>query len=340
MIVKKFYGKTVEETIRKVKENLGEDASLLLVQKIRKKGLLGLFGATEIEITAAKEISFEAQERILSSSKNGVSVDLPALSRIKEILVEEEVDSDIINTIVSSYIEAVGGNRLKLQELDTDILFSIIRGLIKTEKNSNYTDKTRAIFIGPPGVGKTTTILKLASYYAVEKDKRIAIITTDIYRSGAIEQLKVYGKILNIPIEPVFNIKEFEKAIYKFNSVDIVFIDSAGRSKKDKEYVELLRKFIYTIPIQGLRIYLVISATDNFRYIKEIYENYKALYPNSIILSKLDEAVTFGNLINIPVYTNLPIGYITDGQNIPGNIETARSEKLADLILKRNVRSK
>lgn len=340
MIVKKFYGKTVEETIRKVKENLGEDASLLLVQKIRKKGLLGLFGATEIEITAAKEISFEAQERILSSSKNGVSVDLPALSRIKEILVEEEVDSDIINTIVSSYIEAVGGNRLKLQELDTDILFSIIRGLIKTEKNSNYMDKTRAIFIGPPGVGKTTTILKLASYYAVEKDKRIAIITTDIYRSGAIEQLKVYGKILNIPIEPVFNIKEFEKAIYKFNSVDIVFIDSAGRSKKDKEYVELLRKFIYTIPIQGLRIYLVISATDNFRYIKEIYENYKALYPNSIILSKLDEAVTFGNLINIPVYTNLPIGYITDGQNIPGNIETARSEKLADLILKRNVRSK
>ncbi|MGC8971021.1 MAG: hypothetical protein ACP5K2_02305 [bacterium] len=340
MIVKKFYGRTVEETIRKVKENLGEDAALLLVQKVKKKGLFGLFGATEIEITAAKEIFFEAQERVLSNLKNEASIDLPALSRIKEILMDEDVNSDIINTVVSSYIEAVGGNRLKLQELDTDILFSVIKGLIKTEKDSNYTGKTRSIFIGPPGVGKTTTILKLASHYSVEENKKIAIVTTDIYRSGAIEQLKVYGKILNVPIEPVFNVKEFERAIHKFSSMDIILIDSAGRGKKDKAYVELLRRFIYTVPIQGLKVYLVISATDNFRYIKEIYENYKALYPNSIIISKLDEAVALGNLINIPVYTNLPISYVTDGQNIPGNIEMAKSEKLTELILRRNVSSK
>ena len=337
MIIKKFYGRTVEEAIKNVKENLGEDASLLLVQKVKKKGLLGFFGATEIEVTAAKDISFEVQERVTTSYKGDIGIDPPALSKIKRLLTEEEVDNDIISTVISSYIEATGGNQIKLKELDTNILISIIKGLIKTDRNQNYTGKTRAIFIGPPGVGKTTTILKLASYYSAEENKNVAIISTDIYRSGAIEQLKIYGKILNIPVETVFNVREFEKVIHKFKSMDIVFIDSAGRSKRDKEYVELLRKFIYTIPIQGLKIYLVISATDNFTYIKEIYENYKILYPNSLIISKLDEAVTLGNLVNLPVYTNLPIGYITDGQNIPGNIELAKSEKLAELIVKRNV---
>jgi flagellar biosynthesis protein FlhF len=337
MIVKKFYGRTVEEAIKNVKENLGEDASLLLVQKVKKKGLLGFFGATEIEVTAAKDISFEIQERVTTSYREDAGIDPPALSKIKRLLTEEEVDNDIISTIISSYIEATGGNQIKLKELDTSILTSIIKGLIKTERNQNYTGKTRAIFIGPPGVGKTTTILKLASYYSAEENKDVAIISTDIYRSGAIEQLKIYGKILNIPVETVFNVREFEKVIHKFRSMDIVFIDSAGRSKRNKEYVELLRKFIYTIPIQGLKIYLVISATDNFTYIKEIYDNYKILYPNSLIISKLDEAVTLGNLVNLPVYTNLPIGYVTDGQNIPGNIEIAKSEKLAELILKRNV---
>lgn len=340
MIVKKFYGRTVEETIKKVKENLGEDATLLLVQKVKKKGLKGILGATEIEITAAKEISFEIKEKVVSQYKEDVISELPALFKIKKLLKEEEVEEDIINVIISSYIEAVGGNRLKLQELDVNILESIIKGIIKVEKDQDFRRKFRAIFIGPPGVGKTTTILKLASYYALDENKNVAVVTTDIYRSGAIEQLKIYGRILNVPIEVAFNVREFERIIHKLESKDIVLIDSAGRSKRDMEYVELLRKFIYTIPAQKLKTYLVISAVDNFRYIKEIYETYKVLYPTSIIISKLDELASLGNLINIPFYTKLPISYITNGQNIPGDIEVAKSDKLASLFIKKDVNLK
>ncbi|MBC7319939.1 hypothetical protein H5T89_04785, partial [bacterium] len=335
-----FYGRTVEETIKKVRENLGEDATLLLVQKVRKKGLRGLLGATEIEITAEKEISFELQEKVISPYGEEVISELPAVHKIKKILKEEEVNDDIIGNIISSYIESVGGNRLKLQELDVDIFESLIKGLIKTDKEQNPVEKFRAIFIGPPGVGKTTTILKLASHYALEENRDVAIVTTDIYRSGAIEQLKIYGKILNVPIEVAFNVREFERIIRRFESKDVVLIDSAGRSRRDMEYVELLRKFIYVIPAQKLKTYLVMSAVDNFKYIKEIYENYKVLYPTSIIVSKLDESVSMGNLINIPVYTKLPISYVTNGQNIPGDIEIARSDKLASLFIKRNVTSK
>lgn len=337
MIVKKFYGRTVEEVIKDIKENLGEDATLLLVQKVRKKGLRGFLGFKEIEITAAKEVNFEIQEKISPVAEGGIIPELPALCKIKKLLKEEEVDTDIINNVISSYIEATGGNRLKLQDLDTGILESLIKGLIKTENDSFKSGKIRSIFIGPPGAGKTTTILKLAAHYSIEESKSTAIITTDIYRSGAIEQLKVYSKMLDIPVEVAFNVRDFERIIRKFDSKDVILVDSAGRSKRDKEYVETLRKFIYTIPLQGLKVYLVVSIMDSSRYIKEVFENYKILYPNFIIVSKLDEATSFGNLINIPVLTDLPIAYVTTGQDIPGDIEVAKSNKLANFILKGNV---
>jgi len=339
MIVKKFYGRTVEETLGKVKEDLGEDATLLLVQKVKKRGLKGILGLTEVEITAAKEINFEFHEKVFSIPyKDEITSELPALYELKDMLRREDVDSDIINNIISSYIEATGGNKIKLKDLDTNILEILLMGLIKVEQPALDQSKFRAIFIGPPGVGKTTTLLKLASYYTLEKNRETAIITTDIYRTGAVEQLKMYGKILDIPIEVTFNVREFERALRKSNSKDVVLIDSAGRNRKDGEYIEKLRKFIYTIPLQGLKIYLVMSIIDNSRYLKEIFDTYKQLYPTSIIMTKLDEATSLGNIINVPSYTNLPIAYITNGQNIPGDIEPAESKKLSNLILKRNVR--
>lgn len=337
MIVKKFYGETVEEAIKRVKENLGEDATLLLVQKVRKKGLKGLLGFTEVEITAAKEVNFEIQEKVSSIVENNVITEFPALFKIKKLLGEEEVDYGIINNVISSYIESTGGNRLKLQDLDLNILKSLVKSLIKTDSSQPKSGKVRAILIGPPGVGKTTTVLKLASYYSIEENRDTAIITTDIYRSGAIEQLKIYGKILDIPIEIAFNVKEFERIIRRFESKDVILIDSAGRGKKDKDYVEILRKFIYTMPIQGLKVYLVISIVDSFRYIRDIFDTYKVLYPNSLIITKLDETSSFGNLINLPVLTNLPIAYVTTGQDIPGDIKVAKNEELVNLIIKEKV---
>ncbi|MGC9064719.1 MAG: hypothetical protein ACP5JL_08590, partial [bacterium] len=246
MIVKKFYGKTVEETINRVKEEMGDDATLLLVQKVKKKGLKGMLGFTEVEITAAKEVNFEIHEKI-SPIREEIVSDFPALYELKDALKREDVDNDIINNVISSYIEATGGNRIKLKTLDTNIVEVLLSNLIKTEELSLDRTKLTSIFIGPPGVGKTTTLLKLASYYALEKDRDTAIITTDIYRSGAIEQLKIYGRILGIPIETAFNIREFERALKRFSSKDIILIDSAGRSRKDGEYIERLRRFIYAV---------------------------------------------------------------------------------------------
>lgn len=186
--------------------------------------------------------------------------------------------------------------------------------------------------VGPTGVGKTTTTAKLAAMYALSKGNKVALITMDIFRVGAVEQLKTYTKIMGIPLEVASTPKELERAVERHGDCDLILIDTAGRSHKDADKLEEMKTFLEST-IQA-DIYLCLSATTKDRELEEILNRFSIFPISKVVFTKLDECESVGCIVNLLLKANLQIAYFTTGQRVPEDIEVATSEKLAELILK------
>lgn len=195
--------------------------------------------------------------------------------------------------------------------------------------HKKFTQKV-VLVLGPTGVGKTTSVVKLAAGF-VKQRMNIGIINTDIFRIGAKEQLKTYADILKSPFQLVYYPEEVEKAMEEMKDRDIIFIDTAGKRPGDEEYKEDLLKLVRII--QPEDTLLCLSATTSFAAVKEIVDTYGFLDDYRIIVTKLDETKYRGALLNISWYANKPFAYVTTGQNVPADIEIANVEKLAKEIL-------
>ena len=188
-----------------------------------------------------------------------------------------------------------------------------------------------AAFVGPTGVGKTTTIAKLAADFSLSKKASVALITLDTYRIAAVEQLKTYARILKIPIEVIVNETELEGAVSQFGQKDVVLIDTAGRSKKDQAQLTELVSFLgVDLPIE---VHLVLSATATEESILAAYSKFQPISVDRLLFTKLDESVHYGMIYNIIRKTNKPLSYFTTGQKVPEDIELAEAERLVDLTL-------
>jgi flagellar biosynthesis protein FlhF len=211
-------------------------------------------------------------------------------------------------------------------------LFKEMMRLIKTSgpvKTGGKGSKVAA-FVGPTGVGKTTTVAKLAAELSLNQKKEVALLTLDTYRIAAVEQLKVYSNIIDIPISVARDREEFHDALQLYGDKDIVLIDTAGRSRKDeKQMKELMDYLSGDIPVE---VHLVLSSTDQEEILFSNIKRFHPLSVNSLIFTKIDEANSFGMLFNIAVKTNKPISYFTTGQKVPEDIEVATAEKTVDLI--------
>ena len=186
--------------------------------------------------------------------------------------------------------------------------------------------------VGPTGVGKTTTTAKLAAMYALNRGNKVALITMDIFRVGAVEQLKTYTKIMGIPLEVASTPKELERAVERHSDCDLILIDTAGRSHKDSDKLEEMKGFLETT-IQS-DIYLCLSATTKDRELEVILNRFSIFPISKVVFTKLDECESVGCIVNLLLRANLQIAYFTTGQRVPEDIEVATSEKLAELILK------
>jgi flagellar biosynthesis protein FlhF len=186
--------------------------------------------------------------------------------------------------------------------------------------------------VGPTGVGKTTTTAKLAAMYALNRGNKVALITMDIFRVGAVEQLKTYTKIMGIPLEVASTPKELERAVERHADCDLILIDTAGRSHKDSDKLEEMKGFLETT-IQA-DIYLCLSATTKDRELEVILNRFSIFPISKVVFTKLDECESVGCIVNLLLKANLQIAYFTTGQRVPEDIEVATSEKLAELILK------
>ncbi len=190
---------------------------------------------------------------------------------------------------------------------------------------------TVVALVGPTGVGKTTTIAKIASLGILEKGLRVGLINLDSYKVAAADQLATYAKIMNVPFRSVNNREELQQAIYDFASLDLVLIDTTGRSQKDQESLLQLRHMLATI--DGCQSVLLISATTKDADLNEVVSRFKIFSPVGLVFSKLDETSVYGCLLNAQKKCHLPLLYFTVGQRVPEDIEKASAERVVDLIL-------
>ena len=256
---------------------------------------------------------------------------LPEDSPLSRELAFSGVSTELIRKIVDTLntLPLQSGNQSVKGRL-SETLGRLIKfaGTLKLKKNS-----PRIIaLVGPTGVGKTTTTAKLAAMYALNKGNKVALITMDIFRVGAVEQLKTYSRIMGIPLEVASTPKELEKAVEKHSACDLIFIDTAGRSHKDKEKLDEMKNFLEEkIPME---VYLCLSATTKDRELEEILKRFKIFQISKVVFTKIDECESFGNMVNLLMKDNLQIAYFTTGQRVPEDIEIATPAKLADMIFR------
>lgn len=196
---------------------------------------------------------------------------------------------------------------------------------------SNKDLRGKVVLIGPTGVGKTTTIAKLAGRLALIEKKKVGLITIDTYRIGAVEQLKTYAEIMNIPFKVVITLKEMEEAINSLDDCDVILVDTTGRSSKNTMQISELRAFIQKV--NSSNISLVISGTTKNKDINAILSGYGEINYEDIIITKLDETTSYGCIYNISKKSNKPISYITVGQNVPDDIKVPSKDEIIKLVL-------
>ena len=251
-------------------------------------------------------------------------------------LLENEVDEKYINQIISE-IEA---SLKKENNLDT-ILASVYQKIILKLGSpapiaADRKNPEIAFFVGPTGVGKTTTIAKIASDFKLDKGIKVAMITADTYRIAAVEQLRTYANILDIPLQVVYTIEEMNTAMDNFKDYDLILVDTAGRSHKNKEQCMEMLHLINdsNIPDKfNKKVYLVLSVATKYRDLINIVDVYGEIGEYNLIFTKLDETSALGNILNIRLQTNANLSYVTSGQTVPDDINITDAQKLAKNLL-------
>jgi flagellar biosynthesis protein FlhF len=185
--------------------------------------------------------------------------------------------------------------------------------------------------VGPTGVGKTTTIAKLAAFGALQAKAGVALITLDTYRIAAVEQLKTYAKIMEIPLHVALNVNELRQAIQFHQDKGLILIDSAGHGQHDEQGMENLRDMLGGQ--NDIETHLVLSATTKSSDLTDIVARFEALSPKYLVFTKLDETSSYGSLFNQIVRTKKPVSFLTMGQNVPEDFEFATKDLLAGLFL-------
>ncbi|MFN9993169.1 MAG: flagellar biosynthesis protein FlhF [Phycisphaerales bacterium] len=209
-------------------------------------------------------------------------------------------------------------------------MLPVVAGVQKPQVQSDGRPLT-VMFVGPTGVGKTTTIAKLAAAYKLKLNRRVGMITADTYRIAAVDQLRTYAHIIGLPVKVAMTPQEVATHVDGFAGYDVVFIDTAGRSQHDSPRLDELRQISELV--KPHQTHLVVSAAMAEPVTLATIERFRQVGPDRMIISKLDEAVSFGSLVNISQSSGLPISNVTTGQEVPDDIEAADAMRLAKLVL-------
>ncbi|NPV25940.1 MAG: flagellar biosynthesis protein FlhF [Firmicutes bacterium] len=250
------------------------------------------------------------------------------------LLLNHEVEEKLAVKLINGILERAAPDELKDAKVIRFYLEEGIRQILRVPQPivfKNGGKQQIVALVGPTGVGKTTTIAKLAASFSLLERKRVALVTIDTYRIAAVEQLKTYAQIIGIPIEVVFTPEALREAIAKHQDKDLIFLDTAGRSPKNAVQMSELNGFLHAgCPTD---VFLVLSASTRYQDMLDVYNRFSAVPLTKLVFTKLDETNTFGPIINMVSRTKKRLSYITVGQNVPDDIEVADPQRIARLIL-------
>lgn len=280
----------------------------------------------EKQMIMSREEEKDEKERVVD--KNQAYLDL-----IRKQLMQNEVEESYVNQIIEE-IEGTLGPNSTLDNILAGVYQKIVLKIGSPRLIDLKTKYTKYIFfIGPTGVGKTTTIAKIASMMKLANKSNVALVTSDTYRIAAVEQLKVYANILGIPLNVVYAAEELEKLKDEQNGYDLVLVDTAGRSHNNEEQKEDIVRLLKTVPESEREIFLVLSATTKYQDLVRITSVYSEICRYNLIFTKLDETDKIGNIFNIHILTGAPLSYVTEGQNVPNDISKIDAQKIAKQLL-------
>jgi flagellar biosynthesis protein FlhF len=257
---------------------------------------------------------------------------------IREIyskLVEEDLNPKTLDLLVQLLLKEWYINDMSLtKEQVNRIVSNFFDKQFQSIDFSGRHPKTKLItLVGPTGVGKTTTAAKIASKAVLEEEKTVAFITTDTYRMAAVDQLKTYAKILNVPISVVYTKEDFQEALETLKDYDLIIVDSAGRNYQQKKYVNEL---LQLIPFkEEMETYLVLSATSKLNDLKQITSQFSTLPISSYLFTKLDETLSIGNVGQLLLEYPHGVAYFTNGQDVPDDIMMADRTAFIEQMVKR-----
>ncbi len=272
--------------------------------------------------------NFESGIEELLKKPDNFSLDTE-LDEIADVLSYREVNKSIIKNVIK---QLKGYDKLlKPDNLDSYVISSI-SSMIPTGNFELFKGKKAQIvsLVGPTGVGKTTCIAKLAVIAKILNNIKVGLISIDTYRLGAIDQLKIFSDISNIEMLVAYEPEDMSGLVNKFKDKDLIFIDTAGRSQKDRTHLETTKKFLDKVHVD--KTFLVLSSTHTTRTLQDAVEKFGIFNYNSLIFTKIDEAAVFGNLLNVVTNYNYPVIFLSNGQVIPDDIIAADPEFIAKMI--------
>jgi flagellar biosynthesis protein FlhF len=384
MAVKRYKAKTIQEAIRRIKEDFGPDAMILSTRRLPKSPR-NPYGQNYFEVTAAlqseaSDIALEESYRIDESlntldrsvTESGVTNGLkPSMGErlttlhtklfsIKDMLllidqagglpdflhrfpeslvlyarlVKSGISSRRAQTFMKHALEPLENKYFRKEDITNRVFNEILSVITVMDPFPSENGHRHLVaFIGPTGVGKTTTIAKLAAILSLQRKKSVGIISVDSYRIGAVDQLRTYAGIMGLPCLSAFSSQDLHRAVLKMQHRDIVLIDTAGQSHLDKDRMKALSQLMNGQ--HAISNHLVLSATTERGDMKEAAENFAVLKPRTYVFTKLDETRRRGTIIDQVMDLKLPISFVTNGQRVPEDIQTVNKESLLRLILHR-----
>jgi flagellar biosynthesis protein FlhF len=351
MQVKKYRQATVREALRAIREDLGPDALVLNTEMVSAAGWRGWMGRREVQVTAGIAGQLSAGRPAANRSRQADTPGLREDPTARQARLREDATARQATARQAASSKEAVVARLLASGLDKTLAESVVSGMPPSElRGASLKDLQKAlatqletlaageeaysrveVFIGPPGVGKTTTIAKIAAQERARKGKPLGLVGADAFRAGAVEQLRTYASIIGAPFRVARTIEDLEEAIT--SGRHSLLVDTAGRSPHDGGLRDLRRLLGSR---RGVRTHIVMAGDTSASSARRILDAYYDARPDRVVISKVDEAESLSPLLSVLTERNIPVSYFTTGQRVPEDLDRATAKNLASVVLRDN----